>query len=146
MMCRTITALLLLLWACLPSAALAQQPEQTEELKAIRKLVEQQSLEIQELSKEIKALRASLAPTPPSDQLEKSEPAAVSAPAQELPQGNRVHVIAKGDTLTSIAKKYKVNVPDLLKLNKITDERKLQIGQSLVIPQAAESQNQNDKN
>ena len=44
------------------------------------------------------------------------------------------HVVAKGETLTGIAKQYNVNLSDLLKLNKNTNERKLQIGQTLKVP------------
>ena len=44
------------------------------------------------------------------------------------------HTVAKGETLTSIAKVYNVTVSDLLKLNKIENDRKLQIGQTLTIP------------
>jgi LysM repeat protein len=39
--------------------------------------------------------------------------------------------------LTSIAKRYKVTVPALLKVNKIADVRKLQIGQTLALPPGA---------
>ena len=44
------------------------------------------------------------------------------------------HVITKGDTLSSIASHYKVSVASLKTANHITDERKLRIGQKLVIP------------
>lgn len=44
------------------------------------------------------------------------------------------HVVAKGETLTGIAKQYNVNLSDLLKLNKNTNDRKLQIGQTLKVP------------
>ena len=50
------------------------------------------------------------------------------------------HEVTKGETLTSIAKHYKVTVGELLKVNKITDVRKLQIGQTLALPPDAKPQ------
>ena len=44
------------------------------------------------------------------------------------------YVVAKGDTLTSIAARYRVSAADLKSANGIVDERKLQVGQSLRIP------------
>ena len=46
------------------------------------------------------------------------------------------HVVAKGETLTSIARMHKVSIEELQKLNHIENDRKLQIGQTLVIPGA----------
>lgn len=64
-----------------------------------------------------------------------------SGPAPDAPEATPVpapptipHVVAKGETLTSIAKQYNVNLSDLLKLNKNTNDRKLQIGQTLKVP------------
>ena len=42
--------------------------------------------------------------------------------------------VQKNDTATSIAKRFGVTVDDLLKLNKVTDPKKLQLGQALKIP------------
>jgi LysM repeat protein len=46
------------------------------------------------------------------------------------------HVVVKGDTLSSIAAKYHVNIADIRKANHIQDERKLPVGQTLTIPKA----------
>lgn len=46
----------------------------------------------------------------------------------------RSYTVAKGDTPTSIAKKFGTTSTDLLKLNKIDDPKKMQIGQPLKIP------------
>ena len=46
------------------------------------------------------------------------------------------HTVAKGETLTSIAKHYNIPVAELQKFNKIENDRKLQIGQVLSIPTA----------
>ncbi|MDR3336978.1 MAG: M23 family metallopeptidase [Treponema sp.] len=45
-----------------------------------------------------------------------------------------VHIIQKGETLYSIARSYGADVQDLLKLNGITDPRKVQAGQRIKIP------------
>lgn len=44
------------------------------------------------------------------------------------------HTIQKGETLSRIAKRYKVDIAALRTYNKIQDERSLQIGQTLNIP------------
>ncbi|MEA3211429.1 MAG: hypothetical protein QOE70_4486 [Chthoniobacter sp.] len=46
----------------------------------------------------------------------------------------RTYEVQKGDTATSIAKRFGVPVEDLLKLNKVTDPKKLQLGQVLKLP------------
>ena len=43
----------------------------------------------------------------------------------------------KGDNPVGIAKKLKVSYNDLIALNHIDDPRKLQIGQKLLVPEAA---------
>ena len=49
------------------------------------------------------------------------------------------HVVKKGENLTTIARRANTTVPDILKLNKIEDERKLQIGQVLILPKPGTS-------
>jgi LysM repeat protein len=58
----------------------------------------------------------------------------VSAAAPATSAGGATHVVTRGETLISIAKMHKVAVDELQKLNHIENERKLQIGQTLVIP------------
>jgi len=58
----------------------------------------------------------------------------VDNPSPTAVGGVRSHVVAKGETLIQIAKQYGVTVEDIEQLNKITDAKKLQIGQSLKIP------------
>jgi len=45
--------------------------------------------------------------------------------------------VKKGDNPVGIAKKLKVSYNDLMTLNHIDDPRKLQIGQKLLVPEAA---------
>ena len=54
----------------------------------------------------------------------------VAAPKARGPE----HVVVKGETLTSIAGHYRVTVTSLERVNHITDERKLKVGQKLIIP------------
>ena len=55
-------------------------------------------------------------------------------PLQGAPARSSPYVVAKGDTLTSIATRYRVTAADLKSANGIVDERKLQVGQKLTIP------------
>jgi LysM repeat protein len=56
-----------------------------------------------------------------------------ASPSHPSVEGN-THTVARGETLTSIAKMYKVTVDDLQKANHIEDGRKLQAGQTITIP------------
>ena len=46
----------------------------------------------------------------------------------------QLYTVVKGDNSVTIAKKFHVSSADLLKINKIDDPKKLQIGQKLRIP------------
>ena len=59
---------------------------------------------------------------------------AAKKPLQGAPSTSSSYVVAKGDTLTSIAARYRVTADDLKSANGIVDERKLQVGQKLTIP------------
>ncbi len=56
-----------------------------------------------------------------------------AAPVAPVAQG-REHIVVSGETLDSIAHHYKVRVATLERVNHITDARKLQVGQKLMIP------------
>jgi len=62
-----------------------------------------------------------------------------SQPAAPSGVEGRHHIVVKGETLSSIAEHYKVKVDVLEKMNHITDERKLRVGQKLVIPSSEPS-------
>jgi len=55
---------------------------------------------------------------------------------RQHPAGN-THIVARGETLTSIAKLYKVTVDELQNANHIEDGRKLQAGQTIIVPAAS---------
>ena len=50
----------------------------------------------------------------------------------------KVHVVAKGETLGVIARRYKVTVDEIKKLNDITNERRVRDGRELTLPDSAE--------
>jgi LysM repeat protein len=62
------------------------------------------------------------------------EPPASSAPRISAPASGKTYEVKKGDTATSIAKQFGVTVDELLKLNKVSDPKKLQLGQALKLP------------
>lgn len=80
-------------------------------------------LSLKEQRKEIPVLRSEKAD---STKVVKHEP------AFEKPATNQVHVVAKGDTLYSISKKYNVTVTELKEINKLKSTE-LQIGEKLVV-------------
>ena len=62
----------------------------------------------------------------------KTETAPTVAATANAP--TRAYTVVKGDTPTSIAKKFGITSTDLLKLNKMDDPKKMQIGQTLKVP------------
>ncbi|MGB8352952.1 MAG: LysM domain-containing protein [Chthoniobacteraceae bacterium] len=164
---RLITVIVVLA-IIIPTLSSAQEGKRksnsTEaELSSLHKLVEDQSKQIEALTEQVAhltqlletehaaALAATPAPTPVV-----VKPAAAVPPAQEAPAATGAsgvvspetpgtHVVTKGETLTSIAKHYKITLGDLLKVNKIENDRMLQIGQTLVIPTPTPADNPQEK-
>jgi LysM repeat protein len=64
-------------------------------------------------------------------------PAKAAERAPRATDSGKIYVVAKGDNPVGIAKRLRVSYDDLIELNHITDPRKLQIGQKLLIPKAA---------
>ncbi|MEP6671178.1 MAG: LysM peptidoglycan-binding domain-containing protein [Chthoniobacter sp.] len=83
-------------------------------------------------------------PTGPATSIESSkrptDATAEAAKGEAVPKAEAVpgakHTVAKGETLTSIAKHYNISIADLKTANKIDNERRLQIGQILSVPTA----------
>ncbi|EDY19759.1 Peptidoglycan-binding LysM [Chthoniobacter flavus Ellin428] len=63
---------------------------------------------------------------------EESTPKQADVPSTTNTPG--FYTVKKGDTPTSIAHKHGLTVEELLKANKITDPKKLQVGQTLKVP------------
>ena len=129
--------------------ASAQTPAPHEEkaaeaaqLEALAKKIDEQNVKIDALSQEILKLEQQLSHARPGVMVGEAAPAPASAAApgasasHSAVEGN-THTVARGETLTSIAKMYKVTVDDLQKANHIEDGRKLQAGQTIIIPTAS---------
>jgi nucleoid-associated protein YgaU len=70
------------------------------------------------------------------------EPKISHSPAKEeqakpASSSGKTYIVKKGDNPVAIAKRLKVSYSDLIALNHIDDPRKLQIGQKLLVPEAA---------
>lgn len=133
----------------LVTTGFAAEPTLAQEVHEMRRDMQLQSRQIETLTQQLakltqllearEAARVKLEPGSPAPIVvaPTAQPATEAVP--EIPKAEAVaplpqHVVAKGETLTSIAKTYNITITELQKLNKITNERKLQIGQSLSIP------------
>jgi len=114
-----------------PTAARSQALE----LLSLTKKIDEQNIKIDALSQQILRLQQEIehprgtslgSPLPVGGETSSPAPAADGS----------THVVARGETLTSIAKMHKVGIDELQKFNHIENDRKLQIGQTLVIPGA----------
>jgi LysM repeat protein len=125
----------------LSAVAWAQTPNEKSDftqLEAISKKLDEQNAKIDALSQQILKLQEQVSkpgviigePTPTPSSF---TPAAVEATRAT---GN-THTVTRGETLTSIAKQYKVGVEELQRFNHIENDRKLQIGQTIMIPNSA---------
>jgi LysM repeat protein len=134
--------------AAVPTAVaqtFARTPSETGEnnaqLQALIKKIDEQNAKIDTLSQQILKLEQQIANSRPGVMIGEATPpptAAVptAAPVETSahgPNGN-THTVARGETLTSIAKMHNVTVSDLQKINHIENDRKLQIGQTIIIP------------
>jgi LysM repeat protein len=115
---------------------------ESEQLEALAKKIDEQNAKIDALSQEILKLEQQLSHIRPGVMVGEATPApaAAAAPATSASHSavaGNTHTVARGETLTSIAKMYKVTVDDLQKANNIEDGRKLQAGQTITIPTAS---------
>lgn len=126
-----------LLVAMLSTAAFAQTPSDDKPemalLDALSKKIDLQNAKIDALSQQILKLEQHVSAIRPGVIIGET-PAPVTTEAPKPTQTGNSHVVAKGETLTSIAKMHKVSVEELQKLNHIENDRKLQIGQTIMIP------------
>jgi LysM repeat protein len=108
------------------------------QLEAITKKLDEQNAKIDALSQQILKLQEQV--SKPGVMIGEATPApslsSASATESPHPSGN-THTVMRGETLTAIAKQYKVTVDELQKFNHIEDGRKLQAGQTIMIPTAS---------
>ncbi len=130
---------------CIASAqsppAKTGKSDDNAQLEALAKKIDEQNAKIDALSQEILKLEQQIAHIRPGVMIGESTPSA-AAPASEAggashPASGNSHIVARGETLTSIAKMYKVTVDELQNANHIEDGRKLQAGQTIIIPSAS---------
>jgi LysM repeat protein len=131
---------------CALSTAFAQSPapeaarsSEATQLEALAKKIEEQNAKIDALSQEILKLEQQISHIRPGVMIgegaagSSSATGAAGSVSHPAVAGN-THTVARGETLTSIAKMYKVTVDELQQANHIEDGRKLQAGQTIVIP------------
>jgi LysM repeat protein len=110
------------------------------QFEMLGKKIDEQNAKIDALSQEILKLEQQVAHIRPGVMIGESTPAppmpGVSVMSPHPAAGN-THTVARGETLTSIAKMYKVTVDELQRANHIEDGRKLQAGQTISIPTTA---------
>ena len=122
----------------------AMSPPDSAQLQTLIKKLDEQNVKIDMLSQQILKLEQQIANTRPGVMVGESTPsptatapaassAAVTASAQPT-NGGSTHTVARGETLTSIAKMHGVSVSDLQKYNHIENPLKLQAGQTIMIP------------
>ena len=145
-----VASLTLLSALILGANASAQTPaanDKTEKmLEALSKKIDEQNAKIDTLSQQILKLEQQVSKFRPGVMIgETPSPSPTTSATAEAPkpaptqQSGNSHVVAKGETLTSIAKMHKVTVEELQKFNHIENDRKLQIGQTIMIPPSASS-------
>ena len=131
------------LWtASAESPAPNEKLAESAQLEALAKKIDEQNAKIDALSQEVLKLEQQLSHARPGVMVGEAAPAsatpaAAGASASHSPVEGNTHTVARGETLTSIAKMYKVTVDDLQKANHIEDGRKLQAGQTIIIPTTA---------
>jgi LysM repeat protein len=117
-----------------------------KDLEAVKAQVKTQEDRIDKLSQEVMRLAEALkqkgvanaaapGPTPlPAASAAVPATAGVDSPTAADPANTRTHTVAKGETLSQIAKQFGVTVDEIEQLNKIEDAKKLQAGQTIKIP------------
>jgi LysM repeat protein len=115
------------------------------QIQELTKKIEEQNAKIDMLSQQILKLQTAIANQRPGVMIGEGAPAASTSatsttstaaspePSAKADNGNS-HIVARGETLTSIAKAHNVSVSELQKFNHIDNPLKLQAGQTLLIP------------
>jgi LysM repeat protein len=120
-----------------------QNVSQAAQLQELTKKIDEQNAKIDMLSQEILKLQLEISNHRPGVMIGEGAPASSTSttsastgtpePSAKAGNGNS-HIVARGETLTSIAKTYGVSVAELQKFNHIDNPLKLMAGQTLLIP------------
>jgi len=136
---RTLAILLFSVSLTLRADAQSSTPagggSEASQLLSLTKKIDEQNIKIDALSQQILRLQQEIQ-HPRGTSLGSPLPVAGETSSPATSAGGSTHVVARGETLTSIAKMHKVGIDELQKFNHIENDRKLQIGQTLVIPGA----------
>jgi len=120
------------------SAAPLAKSSQTTDLQVLAKKIDEQNAKIDTLSQQILKLEQQISNMRPGVMIgEGATTTATSPPSSEAPRtsaNGSSHIVARGETLTSIAKMHGVSVTELQKYNHIDNPLKLQAGQTILIP------------
>jgi LysM repeat protein len=129
------------------TAAFAQSPQPSPapgELITLERKIDELNAKIDALSQHV--LKLEQQASRPGMIIGETGPSPVPNPATTTSESTHpsaangtTHIVARGETLTSIAKQYKVGVEELQKFNHIEDGRKLQAGQTIMIPPSSAS-------
>src|SRR5437867_2601883 len=116
--------------------------DDANQFEALAKKIDEQNAKIDALSQEILKLEQQIAHIRPGIVIGESTPSPGTSAAPAMSSSHptaagNTHIVARGETLTSIAKMYKVTVDELQQVNHIEDGRKLQAGQTITIPTSA---------
>jgi LysM repeat protein len=124
--------------------AFAQTPEPSSapgEMVTLERKIDELNTKIDALSQHI--LKLEQQTSRPGTMIGETSPSPVPSapvtPSESAHANETTHVVARGETLTSIAKQHKVGVEELQKFNHIEDGRKLQAGQTIMIPPSSAS-------
>lgn len=146
---------LLVAFGAAAGPSLAADAPLAQEVHELRRDVQMQAKKLDALSDQIlkltQLMEAAKAAPPPPPVPAPIAKAATPTPVNPTPAAPEIaraeaappvvqHVVEKGETLTSIAKHYNIPLTDLQTRNKITNDRKLQIGQTLLIPNAKDAE------
>jgi LysM repeat protein len=120
--------------------------DQATQLQELTKKIEEQNAKIDMLSQQILKLQSQLSNQRPGVMIGEGAPStstststaststsAAAEPSVKAGDGNS-HIVARGETLTSIARMHNISVSELQKFNHIDNPLKLQAGQTLLIP------------
>ena len=127
----------------------ATNDKASAQLETLTKKIDEQNMKIDALSQQLLKLEQQVTgksggvmigeATPPPAPAAPAGAAATTTASSANPASGNAHVVAKGETLISIAKSHKVDVDALQKHNNIEDARKLQAGQTIMIPTPGQS-------
>ena len=95
-----------------------------------RETLEQVSARIEKLAKQTQAAIDAVAKS------QATRPAVQTSFSEEFPKEGINYTVQNGDTLSGIAKKNGAKLSDIRNANKISDDTKIRVGQTLFIPQS----------